>query len=495
MVRTACIDLPALPLQLLLRRNPEWRDRPVAVVDRDHPQGVLLWVNESARHRRVLPGLRYAAARSLCRDLRAAEVPERAIRQAVRGLTARLRKFSPSVEPADEEPGVFWLDAKGLEPLFESLRDWARRIREDLLGLGFHATVVAGFDRFASYANARAKRGVVVFRTPEEENASARRVPLDRLSCPANVRDELDKLGIRTVGAFADLPVEGIEKRFGKETGRLHRMAGGALHIPLQPEHPPPPATRRLLLDHPETAVPRLLAIIERLLPPLLATLAERNELLAEIHVGFRFDRSGDHLERVRPAAATLDARQLTELIRLRLEAVRRLPDGVTEVILAGRGVRIRAGQRNLFADRSRRDPRAAERALARIRAGLGESSVRRARLRAGHLPEGSYTWDRLDSLPRPIPRSVGPGTLVRRIYDPPRPLPSRQKHEPDGWLLRDLAQGPVIRMLGPYVVSGGWWNRSVHREYHFAETRSGDTFWIFYDRRRRRWFLHGRVE
>ena len=30
----------------------------------------------------------------------------------------------------------------------------------------------------------------------------------------------------------------------------------------------------------------------------------------------------------------------------------------------------------------------------------------------------------------------------------------------------------PVMRTLGPYVVSGGWWNRTVHREYHYAETR-----------------------
>ena len=31
--RLACIHVPALPLQLLVRRHPEWIDRPVAVVD------------------------------------------------------------------------------------------------------------------------------------------------------------------------------------------------------------------------------------------------------------------------------------------------------------------------------------------------------------------------------------------------------------------------------------------------------------------------------
>jgi protein ImuB len=74
-------------------------------------------------------------------------------------------------------------------------------------------------------------------------------------------------------------------------------------------------------------------------------------------------------------------------------------------------------------------------------------------------------------------------------------PLPSRSRNEPDGWMLRGLQHGPVIRTQGPHIVSGGWWNRPVHREYHFAETQQGELLWIFYDRVRRKWFMHGRVE
>ena len=65
MVRLACVDLPAFPLQLLLRRHPEWASYPAAVVAEDKPQGLILWVNERARQQGVLPGLRYAAALSL----------------------------------------------------------------------------------------------------------------------------------------------------------------------------------------------------------------------------------------------------------------------------------------------------------------------------------------------------------------------------------------------------------------------------------------------
>ena len=32
MARMACVELPAFPLQLLLKRHPDWADRPVVVV-------------------------------------------------------------------------------------------------------------------------------------------------------------------------------------------------------------------------------------------------------------------------------------------------------------------------------------------------------------------------------------------------------------------------------------------------------------------------------
>ena len=51
MARLACVNVPALPLQLLLQRHPEWRGAPVAVVAEDKAQGRILWVNAHARRR------------------------------------------------------------------------------------------------------------------------------------------------------------------------------------------------------------------------------------------------------------------------------------------------------------------------------------------------------------------------------------------------------------------------------------------------------------
>ena len=495
MDRLACVDLPALPLQLALLREPTWRDRPAVVVDQDKPQGVILWANDRARAARILSGMRYAAALSLNGDLRATVVSAEEIDRAVTRLAEVLRRFTPEVEPLRNEPGVFLLDASGLQLLYESLDAWARLIRETLGRHGFNGTVVVGFHRFGCYAVAKAKRGVVVFKTAAEERTAARRVPLNRLAVPPKARDVLDSLGVRAVGAFVDLPVDGIEKRFGAQMLRLHRIAAGALHEPLQPERPLPPVLERLDLDHAERDTRRLVLVVERLLLPLLRKLADRAEALAELRVGFRFERSGDHLESIRPASPTLDSASLLELVRLRLEAVRKLPDGVSEVVLVGRGTPAAKEQLELFAQKPRRDLKAADRALARVRAELGNGAVMRARLSEGHLPEASFSWEPVERLPAAQSAQVDSRALVRRIYRPSIPLPARPRHEPDGWMLRGLEQGPVVRVNGPYVVSGGWWKRGVHREYHFAETQKGELLWVYYDRARRGWYLQGRVE
>ena len=156
---------------------------------------------------------------------------------------------------------------------------------------------------------------------------------------------------------------------------------------------------------------------------------------------------------------------------------------------------RTRAGQVELLAERPKRDAAAANRALARIRAEWGEEAVVRARLGEGHLPEAVFHWEPLAAVAVAAPVAGRPAQLVRRILDRPVGLAHRPTREPDGWLIGGLEAGPVMMTSGPYVISGGWWVREIHRDYYFLETRRGDLFWVFYDPKRRRWFLQGKVE
>jgi protein ImuB len=484
--RLACVDLPSLPLQLLRRRHPEWAAGPMAVVERDKPLAPLLWVNEEARQLGVLAGQRYAAALALCPTLRAGEVLPSEIAAAVDLLTEKLRAFSPGVEPCADEPGVFWLDAGGLGSLYPSLASWAQKIRRLLAKEGFAAVVAVGFSRFGVYACAKAAKGVVSFDAPGEEEAAARRVRLDRVGIAPEVRDTLARLAVRTVGDFLALPHAGILKRFGPEAHRLHRLAAGRAWAPLQPREYVEPLVRVLDLDEPEGNVEGLLFLIKQQLDALLAMLAGRGQALAELTLTL----TKECVEPIRPAAPTLDAAQLLGLVRLRLES---LQVKVIRLQTEARGVPATVEQLRMFVEKPRRDLAAAARAIARVRAALGAQAVVRARLCEGHLPEARFTWEPMVDVPAAKPSSPAP-VVVRRIVARPVPLPMRQSREPDGWLLDDPRHGPVERLDGPYLVEGGWWRSEVRREYYFAELRSGAVHWIFYDRKRRRWFRQGQV-
>lgn len=494
MERTACVDLRALPLQLLLRTHPEWKGRPVVVVDRDKPQGVILWANERARQSRILPGLRYAAGLSLSRELCGGEVADMEITQAVAQITQRLWRFSPRIEPSTREAGVFWLDASGLRFLFPSLELWAQEIHDDLHAAGFHAVVAVGFSRFGSYAAARSSMSNLLFSSPAEERARVREVPLLRLGLNPTLTDTLLKLGIDTLGGFLALPPAGILRRFGPEAGALHQLARGEGWEALDAACLREPVEAAMGLDYPENSTSRLLAVLAVLLQSLLRELAQRHEELALLRFVLLLDNGGERQEEVSPAAPTLEAGTILTLCRLRLETLS-LESGVVEVRAQARGTGKNQEQHTLFPETNARNHEAAERALAKIRAEFGNESVMRARLHEGYLPEARYGWEPLQHFPPPQAGAPLLAPLVRRIYTPPIALPPREHREPDGWLVAGVADGPVEEVLGPHYMHGGWWMREITRAYYYVRTRSGRWLWIYHDQRRRRWYLQGEVQ
>jgi protein ImuB len=503
--RLACVDIPALPLQLLSRRHPDWVGLPVAVVAEESRQARLLWVNERAMQLRIMPGTQYTTALSLSGELRAGAVRPDEVAAAVRRITDRLRDFSPEVAPSAEEPGVFWLDGDGLNRLFCSPAAWGRAIRSGLRDLGFSARVVVGFTRHGTYAVARSRAAEaadsLAFETLVEEQQAARAAPLDRLGLPPEQRDDLAKLGVTTLGDFLALPASGLRERFDGPVARVHDLASGTAWTPLQPASPPERLVAQVDLEFADDDLPRLLFALKQLLDPLLAGLAARREGARELSLHLRLDTRDVRHEVIRPAQPARTAQPILELVRLRLEASR--PGKVEAMEAELVGVPLDLEQTCLFAHTPRRDLDAANRALARLRAEFGSAAVARARMCEGHLPEAAFLWEPLEQLEAGLgaesaadrnERSRTP-LLVRRILDRPADLSTDPQIAEGAPQPHAADAGPAAERAGPYVIAGGWWTHPIHREYYFLRARRGDVLWVYYDRRRRRWLLQGQVE
>ena len=494
--RIACIAIPALPLQLVLRERPEWRSEPVVIVEDDRPLAEIIWTNRAALDLRVQRGMRFGQAQALASRLRAAVVPAADIATVVNELLVWLLRFSPNVEPAQLWPGVFWVDASGLELLYATLRRWAEQVRAAVAAQGFVASVVVGFQRFSVFAIARTRTDTLVLTDAAEEARLARNVPLAQLDISPKLRDQMAVLGVHTLGDFLALRASDLRLRYGEEAEHLHAQASGVTWEPLKPEHPAEAVHREVQIEPADDDLARLLFTLKSMLHEIVNELVARSEAMVALRLVLSLDHASAIQERIEAAAPTLDVVQLLDLVRLRLSA-KALAAPVTQINAEAEALRVHPEQLLLLRGTQKRDLAAARRAMAQVKAAFGHNSVVRAKLLARHLPESSFRWEPIHEVnaPAPAPAVAGVGSslpLVRRLYAEPVALPPMPTHEPEGWL---GVHGSVQQMHGPYRISGGWWLGRIERDYFYAETTTGEILWLYYDRPRRRWFLHGIVD
>ena len=548
--RLACIDVPALPLQILLRRHPEWRSEPVAVVTEDKVRTRICWANRRAITLGVRPGMQQTAAVACCPALRVDHVRASEIEREIRRLAERLHRWSPQVEMASspgfhglQSPqlsgfgaaGTFWLRASGLAGLFGPLSDWIDALSKDLQEDGFRVSIAVGFNRFDTFAAARATFGLQIFESPTEEKTAALRAPLVRFGLPEKTLAGLAKLGVSSLRDLLHLAEEGrsgkgLANRFGKEVQQLHRLSSGESSTPISETfRRETPVEHRISFEPPETDTERLIFHAKRLLDRILADLGKQGLAVIELAYRVECEDAPSISGSLRPALPTGDGVKLLSLLRLRFGAISpgnrtggqqkmlQNPDEpgkriIGLVLRALGGVHV-AEQPGLYQNPGEAlstGPKKASEALARIQAEFGEDSLVRLETRDAHLPRGRYRCRPVSpeeatvrnfpgkSVPKDFFETRTP-RLIRRIYDQPLILPHRGSGEPDGWLLRGIEHGPVQSFTGPFRISGGWWRllsgRPVSRDYFFVRLKRGDVCWVFFDRERRSWFLEGRVE
>jgi protein ImuB len=492
--RIACIFLPAFPLQLLRARTPADAAHPMVVVDRDHPGGRVLFVNQRAWAARIRPGMRFAAALSICGDLRAGVVDPAEVDDGIARVVEVLRAYSPAIEPAPDRPGVLWIDAGGLHRIYASPAAWLHELLAAIDAIGFMAHGVLGTSRFGTWALAHVPPQTRILADAVEERRAVALVPLERLSLPDSLRAALERFDLRTVGDLVAMPPDGLRERLGPDAWALWRQATDGSPLPVRGVRESEVPCAEIDLDHRETDIARLMELVRRELGPLLARLEACGQQAVSIRAVLRLDDRRVVDEAVRPATPTLDEAVLLDLLRLRLERCP-LSAGVVRVMLVLIGAPVEHRQARLLLEHTRRDLDAAARAIARVAADLGDDAVGRLAVADGHLPEARWRWTPARTVERPDPaRDAADPGLVRRVRLRPVPLPPRPRLEPDGWLVAGHEAGPVLRSAGPWVVAGGWWAHEIHREYFYVETRRGDLLWVFYDRRRRAWFQQGEI-
>jgi protein ImuB len=489
MKRVCTVSLPGLPLQIVLRDKPHWRGSPIAIVDDEGPNARITHLDTLASKSRLRVGMRQVVARDLLPMLHTAVVSPAQVSEVSAELLQGLQTFSPRVEPF-AEMGAFFIDPEGLRRLYGGYRNWATSIHRYLRARHWQSSVSIGFHRHRALAVAMSRKGVSILQSPTQERELSNQTPLVEFTLPGEVCENLAALGIETLGEFLGVPAGELRSRFGEKASALHDRFADGLQLPIQPHALEEPASISFQVDPPDKDQTRLLFAIKGALHSLLHQVRARGEAVQSLELSLHLERAPLHREHVEPASPTLDLMLLLELIRLRLGETS-LQGAVEEVELRANTLRAHAEQEALPGHQARRDMSAAHRALARIRAAYGEQAVTKATVREAHLPEASFHWEPIQHA-RIGEREGAPAvsSMIRRVYARPKPLSPRLPKQPEAG--PSLRERSIEHMYGPYRVSGGWWKRLVERDYYYAETGDGDLLWLFYDRPRKRWFLHG---
>ena len=544
-VRIACVQIAGLALEVLRRDHPEWRDRPLAVVERERADGKLLLVDPLASHMGLRRGMRYGPAQSRVPGLRAGVVSPSRIDAMVAELTTAMQAFSPRVDATAGLDGTFLIDPNGLEGLYGDLATWAKAVHGYLTGRGLRATIVIGFSSQATTAIANAasvsgiskitripdvtrrrsaansgqltkglpSRGVIVLTDEDEERSLLCNVGLDTLALPHDAITGLAQLDIHTVGDLLSISAAALTARFGVQVGKLHALVAGTTQLPLAPAPLDEPISLDIDVEPADDDLARLLFAIKGGLHEMLLHVTARAQAVGAFTIELLLEDKSKVIERVEPGRPTREAMMLIDLARLRLGNCQ-LQAKVERITLRADIAKLHGEQLALLAMRRKRDRTAGSRALARIRAAFGDHSVTRASLRAAHLPEARFRYEAVAEMPRidrpiqerlpdhgaqtppmdPAARATDPAPappLVRRLLPRPRRLEPRDPRHPEA----GPRLGERTRLFGPYRVSGGWWAREVSRDYYYAETEEGDLLYIYFDHPRQRWFLHGSID
>ena len=428
-----------------------------------------------------------------------------------------LDRFSPVVE--DAGVGLAFADAAGLEPLYGPDAALGARVRRDVeAATGQVAHVGLATGRLAAEVAARTAGDAAVAAVSSDDRAYLASQPVDRLPLDERTLRQLRILGMSTIGAFADLPVNAVRTRYGIEGARAWRLARG------EDPHPPRGRPRPIVLDEAidfeweEHNVDRLTFALQALAQRLAARLAYRG-LMAQ-QVGSRIERADGTVQRFVLALPepSGSAARLRDAARWRLEAwggdvqaetaVQEIPlhwPGVVRICLNVEHLVPGAGtQRSLLGHRSERAARANQ-AISRLRAQLGDEAVFRMEL----CPEA---WT-LETAARPVDAYVEADTQrdaptlcpawlaglaggrgLTRLFTPPRPV-RVSRIDGASRVTLDGTTRKVVARYGPRRVQTEWWAEPVDRDYLQVRLDDGRGLVLYRDRAQSGWFAQGTLD
>lgn len=319
--QVACLWFPDFEVGLELRRCPQFRGEPVALIGSG--EGTAETVVRACSVRVRAAGVRAGNPAVLLsqRCPRAVVLPydlpyyERRYAEVLLALDA----VSPAIEPRPFDACFLDLDGiPGLDPLDPT--PLAAAVRA-VLPEGLVPRIGVASGKFVAWVAARTATPVRPILVADEERALfLNRAPSTLLPAEPELLQVFQRLGLRTLGDVARLPRRAMLARFGRPGERLHRLASGEDREPFQAMALSPVIREEITFPMTAPSVADFYLALERLVRRTFRRAERRGRAVRQVRVQARLE-SGEVWERRLTLRRPLETpeRVLAEL-RRRLE-------------------------------------------------------------------------------------------------------------------------------------------------------------------------------
>ena len=501
----ACLYVPDFRLQASLNQLGGEPEGGLALVDPEDGRRRIVAASPWARLDGVRRGMTAVTATALAPELTVRPVDHAALAIVHGELEEAVRAVTPQLESTGA--GVIYASFAGLATRYGA--DGAGGFLDDLraaaLARELPARVGMASNRFVARCAAvlapSSGPGLLVPAGQEATFLAPRSIRLlpDALDAVAS----LERLGVLTLGALAELPAGGIVRRLGPRGALLQRLARGEDRSQLIPSREPRRFARGAHADLPVERLEPLLFLMRGPLSLLLGELDGQGLAAASLDWQLRLEGHPPLEGCVRSAAPSASLRLWSDLLRLDLDR-HPLPAGVLAVELEAREVGPHCPDQERMLGPRQAPPGALSRTLAHLATELGRQAFGVLRPRTAVLPEdreqlaepGRFPLrpppvDRLPEpwLPPPSPSDEPP--VAFRREQPPQPVQVELGRSGIRRVVHRSGRLEVLGTEGPWDVSTGWWDAPVRRRY-FQVTGPREVAWLFVEPETRDWFLAG---
>jgi protein ImuB len=229
--------IPAFDLRAALRLRPGLETEPAALSPQPGTEALIGSVTAAAQAKGVRPGMRLGEALATCPGLALVEQDPAGVEQAWEEVLRRLEDSGFAVESA--EPGTVYFESSGVERLYGGLEPALKRALA-AVGPAWDARAGAAERRFAALAAANVARpGQMLIVSDDRTRKFLAPLPMTLLPLDRERYEDLEELGVRTIGQLAGLPGGAVAERLGPDGRRAWGLARGEHDGKVEPRKPP----------------------------------------------------------------------------------------------------------------------------------------------------------------------------------------------------------------------------------------------------------------